>query len=171
MATDLMVHGPIPIPFASQRTGSSKQIDREKVVLFLELIAGQGIAEKHGCYVFAMRAAKGFRPWYVGKTTKGMAKECMGLHQLRCYNEVLFKAHRGTPVMFFVAPSGGKKKVPRRVCDEVETQLIQSALAKNPELCNIKKTKVQEWTIKGVVRPSQGKRMPVERSFKTMMGL
>ena len=171
MATDLIVHGPIEIPYVSNGSGTSKRITADDRRVFLEQLKARGLSKKHGCYVFALRAGKGFTPWYVGKATRAMDQECLGLHQLNYYNDVLFKDNKGTPVMFFVAPSGGKAKVPQRVCDEAETHLIQSAYFKNPDIRNVQKTKVPEWTIKGVVRASRGKPAPTAQKFRRMMGL
>ncbi|MEY3583220.1 MAG: hypothetical protein RJA48_303, partial [Verrucomicrobiota bacterium] len=76
----------------------------------------------------------------------------------------------GSPVMFFVVPDGTKNKVPNKICGEIETELIQYALSKNPELLNVQNASVPEWSIDGVIR---GKQKPSneERDFKVMMGI
>ena len=56
------------------------------------------------------------------------------------YNKLLFKGLKGTPVMFFVALPGAKKKIPTLDIDDIETFLIQSAKSRNPEVLNSKKT-------------------------------
>lgn len=171
MATDLVVHGPIEISYASHGRGTSKRITPDDKQRFLDDLKTLGLSRKHGCYLFALRAGKGYSPWYVGKATKGMEQECMGVYQLNYYNDVLYKDHKGTPVMFFVAPRDGKAKVPRQVCDEAETLLIQSAYFKNRDIRNVQKTKVPEWTISGVVRASRGEPAPTAQKFRRMMGL
>ena len=130
MATDLKLFGPIEIPCPNN--GAAKFIDAPEKKEFLAQVAKAGLEEKQGCYIYALRAAKGFCPWYVGKATKTMRQECMGTHQLQHYNAVLSKGNKGTPVMFFVVLEGNKKKVPKAICDEIESVLIQAALYENP---------------------------------------
>ncbi len=95
----------------------------------------------------------------------------MGTHQLQHFNAVLSKGIKGTAVMFFVAPKDNKKKVPKKICDEIESMLIQSALYENPLLRNIQKTKVPAWGIDGVVRGRKGKPRKSESAFRRMMGI
>lgn len=133
MATDLEIIGPISIPFQKSGAGSAKHIGKAEVKAFWATKEAQDIADKQGCYVFALQAAKGFRPWYVGKATKSMGQECMQTHSLAHYNEVLFKGNKGTPVLFFVVLGGNKKKVSAPVIGEMETFFIQTVLTKHPE--------------------------------------
>lgn len=171
MATNLEVIGPIDVPFQKQQTGSAKHIGKDEVARFWKDLAAHSISAKNGCYVFALRASKGFQPWYVGKATKGMKQECLQAHKLTHYNHVLFKGRKGTPVLFFVVPGGNLKKVPKKVVDELETFLIQSALSKNPKLSNVQKTKLPVWTVKGVIRGGQGKPSATHKQFRTLMGI
>jgi len=171
MATDLEIVGPIPIPFQTQGTGSAKHISNDNVKEFWTSAEALSISEKQGCYVFALKAAKGFRPWYIGKATKSMKQECLHHHKLAHYNDVLFKGNKGTPVMFFVVLGGAKKKVSAKVIDEMETFFIQSAVTKHPEIKNAQKTNLPAWTVKGVVRGGKGKRKPNASKFRKMIGL
>ncbi|QYY36868.1 hypothetical protein [Ruficoccus sp. ZRK36] len=129
------------------------------------------MAGKQGCYVFALKAGRGHKPWYVGKATKSMYQECLSLDKLNKYNEVLFKGNKGTPVLFFIVLGGNKKKVPKGDIDEMEPFFIQNALTKNPDLTNIQKANVPAWTVKGVVRGGRGKPKPNTTSFRKMMGI
>jgi hypothetical protein len=171
MAKNLIIFDAIEIPFRKQKNGSGKFIDAVHVKSFWNKPAAKAIAAKQGCYVFALRAAKGFCPWYVGKATRSFAQEALHTHQLNHYNAVLFDGRKGTPVLYFVAPSDNLKKVPEDVCDEIETYLIQSSLAENPEIRNQQKTKIPDWTIKGVIRQGQGKPTKAEQAFKKTMGI
>jgi len=171
MAQDLIVHEPIEIPFRKQRNGNAKQILAKHVASFWALPVAHAIAQKQGCYIFALRAAKGYCPWYVGKATRSFRQEALGPYQLNHYNDVLFDGRKGTPVIFFVAPDGNKRAVPVATCNAIETFLIQSAYAENPEICNHQQTKIPKWTIKGVVRPEPGQPTLVEASFRKMMGI
>jgi len=171
MATDLEIVGPIDVPFRKQATGSAKHIGKDEVKKFWESNEAKVITDKQGCYVFALRAAKGFRPGYVGKATKSMKEECFEYHKLAHYNELLFKGQKGTPVMFFVVLGGNRKKVPAKVIDEMETYFIQTAVTKHPEIQNVQKTNLPSWTVKGVVRGGKGRRKENTNQFRKMMGL
>jgi hypothetical protein len=171
MATNLEVIGPIPIPFQKNGMASAKHIGKDEAKEFWDQAEAEVIADKQGCYVFALKAAKGYRPWYVGKATKTMKQECLHFHKLAHYNQVLFKGRKGTPVLFFVVLGGNKKKVSAKVIDEMETFFIQTALTKHPEIQNIQKANLPDWTVKGVVRGGQGKVKQNAREFRTMMGL
>jgi hypothetical protein len=49
-----------------------------------------GLSEAVGCYIFAVRAGRGIRPWYVGKTEKaGFRREVFQDHKFRLYWQVL----------------------------------------------------------------------------------
>ena len=171
MATDLIIVGPIEIPFQNAEVGSSKHIGKAHARDFWENHDAQLVAKKQGCYVFAMCASRGFKPWYVGKATRSMEQECFADHKLSHYNEILFGGPKGTPVMFFAVPRGAKNKIAASVIDDMETFLIQTAVYKNSDLRNVQKTRVPEWTIQGVIRSPQGQ--PPRRAvrFRTMMGL
>ena len=169
MATELKLFGPYEVKCPSG--GPVKFIDKNEKKAFLEVLDDESVSSKQGCYIFALRAGKGFSPWYIGKATKSMRQECMGTHQLQHYNAVLSKGKKGTPVMFFVAPEGTKKKVPRKICDEIESMLIQSAMYENDEIRNIQKTKEPAWGIGGVIRGGKGKTSKSEAAFSKMMGL
>jgi hypothetical protein len=171
MAKDLIIHGPFEIPFRRQRNGNAKQLLGQHVAVFWANPTAQAIAAKQGCYIFALRAAKGFCPWYVGKATRSFRQEALGPYQLNHYNDVLFDGRKGTPVMFFIGPEGNKRVVPPATCGKIETFLIQAAYAENPEICNRQHTKIPDWTIKGVIRPDQGAPTKLETAFRKMMGI
>jgi len=54
---------------------------------------------------------------------------------------------------------------------DLEKFLIQTGLAANPELLNIKGTKAAEWGISGVLRGGKGKQSEAARDFKKFMKL
>jgi hypothetical protein len=100
-----------------------------------------------------------------------MKQECTHYHKLAHYNEVLFKGKKGTPYLFFVVLGGNKKKVSKCVIDEMETFFIQTVLNKYPDIKNIQKTNLPEWTVKGVDRGGQGQPKKNSSDFRKMMGL
>jgi hypothetical protein len=171
MAKDLTTFGPIQIPFRKQKKGLAKHVGGEHATDFWKKLAAKKIAKKQGCYIFALRAAKGYCPWYVGKATKSFKQECFTHHKLAHYNDVLFDGRKGTPVLFFTAPPGTKQKVPSKICSQIETFLVQAAVAENPLIKNRQKTKVPDWNITGVVRSKRGRISKNAQVFRRMMGL
>jgi hypothetical protein len=170
--TRLFISEPFEIPFATSDNHScTKRIRAEHVKQFWKSKGVDSFAGKQGCYVFAMRAGKGYRVWYVGKTKNKFSAECFQSHKLEKYNEVLFEGRKGTPVMFFIAPRDGVIVVDKHDLASMEKQLIQIAYAKNPELKNVHGTNPDTWVIDGVVRSGQGKPSVNARRFRTMMGL
>jgi len=168
MATDLHIEGPFEITFESN--AAAKRVRPADGAEFWSYEDVQHLRQKQGCYVFAMQLAKGYTPWYVGKASKGFYQEIFEGHKRNHYNDALFRAPRGTPVMFFVTPIGNRRKVPAAELNHMEKELTQFALKKNPELCNVQNTKnTPKWTIKGVIRASRGKPTKAASAFKKMM--
>jgi len=172
MATDLEIHGPVAIPFSTRRQGTGKMILKVNIQEFWDQPEASSMKNKQGCYVFALKAGKGFTPWYIGQTKNRMDKECFTSHKLEKFNEVLFEKGWGKPVMFFVVPKGDKKVVATKELGDIETFLIQVGVKKNGELKNIKHAKnFGNWSIKGVFNGGKGKPTGREAGFKKMMGL
>ena len=168
MATNLAVYGPFNVSY--EASGRAKRIRTDHVSAFWANSATKSFGVKQGCYVFSLRAAKGFKPWYVGKATKSFEQEVFTDHNRNIYNDVLFVGRKGTPVIFLVAPQGTKCKVPAKEIAHMEKELIQYGVKRNPDLYNVQHTKnLPQWTIKGVVRSPQGKPPRPAVAFKTMM--
>lgn len=170
--TDFEIRGPIEVPHQKAPGGSGKLIDKSGVKSFWGKPESAKIAQKQGCYIFALRAAKGYVPWYVGKATKSMKQECFTTEKLNKYNSVLFKGQKGTPVLFFVERPGSRKYAPKTVIGSMERELIQDAYRRNSDLVNVQNTKnLPAWTIKGVFQSAQGKPSMIATVFGKMMGL
>lgn len=128
------------------------------------------LRRKTGCYIFAMRSGGGITPVYVGKAAKGFGQECFTSHKLGKCNEILADYSRGSLVVFFFeSPSG--KKAPTYQINLLENFLIQSALSVNDALLNIKKTKQERWSIRGIIRSNGGKPSKAASSAASMLGL
>ena len=125
-----------------------------------------GVAKERGCYVFAFKAAKGYKPIYAGKATKTFKQEVFTPHKLNKFNTGLGGQMKGTPVLFFVCLGKTAGAVNKVAIDEAESYLIQAGLAANKSLLNDKKTKVDTWNINGVVRSRQGKPSRAAKEFK-----
>ena len=116
-----------------------------------------GIATQAGCYVFAFKASKGYKPVYAGKATKSFKQEVFTPHKLNHFNTGLGHQKKETPVLFFVCLNKTSGAVSESAIDEAESYLIQAGLAANADLLNDKKTKVATWSINGIVRSKAGK--------------
>jgi hypothetical protein len=129
------------------------------------------LAKERGCYLFAIQAARGFRPVYVGKTKKSFEKECFTYHKIAQHYTPALDIAKGTPVLFFVVLDKKKGPVNNRAISQVESFLIHNAVAKNPELSNVHGTKKEEWSITGVIRGGKGKCPQPAKLFRRAMGL
>lgn len=129
------------------------------------------IKSRKGCYVFGIRAGKGITPIYVGIATKSFEQECFTDHKRGKYNQALAEYLKGTPVLFFVVLPTKKGPDNKRHISDLEKFLIQTGVAANPDLLNVKGTKEQEWSITGVLRSGAGKPKKGASLFRKMMKL
>jgi hypothetical protein len=148
------VSGPLEVPV--YRGKAARTLTEENVKEFWR--HHPEIGAHRGCYVFAIRAGRGFTPGYVGKATKTFKQETLQPHKLAKYQRFLAEYHKGTPVLFFIVAPKRRGKSNATHIGELEDFLIQVAVAANPHLLNIKGTKEEEWSISGVLRSRQGKR-------------
>lgn len=165
MATLFLVEGPYEIPYYQGKAG--RVILDDNVKAFWKqhgTIAGQ-----RGCYVFGIRAGKGYTPGYVGKATKSFKQESFSSHKLMRYQQFLADYQKGTPVMFFVLAPAKKGAPNAKHIGELEDFLIQIAIAANPDLLNVKGTRQEEWGIKGVIRSGLGKPSSSAKEFIKFM--
>ena len=134
--------GPFAVSCAKQSANAlSKRIESKHVANFLQDEDVAEVAGKQGCYIFALRVGKGHTPWYVGKTSIALSAEIFTPDKLNKYNGVLYDDKKGTPVMFFVTRTDGRKSIPELKLHQLEKFLIQRAYMKNPALINTAHTK------------------------------
>jgi hypothetical protein len=119
-----------------------------------------------GCYIFATKAAKGFRPWYVGKTERQCFRdETWQVGKLRLYEKVL-RRHKGTPVLFLLAkrtPGGKfvkptKRKKASGSISALEEMLVGVCLQRNPDLLNKMLTRYRAIYVPGYLNEKPGAR-------------
>lgn len=167
MATTFSVDGPREVPVYQGKAG--RTITDEDIQTFWN--ENRDLAARRGCYVFGIRAGKGWTPGYVGRATRSFKQEVFSHHKLTRYQQFLVDYQKGTPILFFVI-SPMKKGAPNSVhIGELEEFLIQTGLAANPDLLNIKGTKAEEWGVSGVLRGGKGKPSKAARDFKKIMKL
>lgn len=126
-----------------------------------------------GCYLFAIRAATGIRPWYVGKAARqSFEKECLNRNKLGIYNYVIAN-RKGKPLLFLVVKKTPKGKFAKpgrtqqKDIDFLETALIGAALERNPKLMNIQNTKyLREMCVPGLINSPPGKPKRSVKEFK-----
>jgi hypothetical protein len=125
-----------------------------------------GLSNAPGCYVFVMKAAKGYMPWYVGKSVKPAfttVEEALSPQKVNKYNYIISQK-KGTPMLFIVAAltDGGKFCKRTRngllAVNFVEQWLIGQALNKNPELLNVHYAGfLRSLHVPGMINPKPGK--------------
>lgn len=131
-----------------------------------------------GCYVFSIRAGKGFLPWYVGLAEKqSFRKECFTPHKINHYNNAI-AARKGTPLLTLIpkyTPAGalsfpnpkGHKDI-----QQLEIMLLGNCLTRNKSLLNLRDTKLlREMVVPGLLNSPTGKPANEVQQFKTLLGL
>ena len=152
--------GPLEIP----RGDDLKDVERKALKGFWEAAEDlrAGLAAASGCYIFAIRAGLGTRPWYVGQAKKGFQQECFTDPKLLRYNGVIGRK-KGTPLLFLVArmtPTGRLANgLDEKEVTWVENQLISHCLVANKELLNVSGVAFPtEVVIPGLLNTSRGSR-------------
>lgn len=167
VATMFAIDGPRNVPVYQGR--ASRTITHHNVREFWA--DNEELAKRRGCYVFGIRAGKGLTPGYVGRATKSFKQEVFTHHKLTRYHQFLADYKKGAPILFFVMLPIKKGKANSTHIADLERFLIQTGLAANADLVNIKGTKQADWGIMGVLRSGQGKPSRAAGAFKNLMKL
>lgn len=169
MATQFDPIGPLEIPVDNK--AKVKRIEKQQIQDFLgdeNILKKIDLSKTRGCYIFALRAGKGFTPWYVGQAKKNFKQEILAVHKKDIYNSVLANKN-GTPVMFLVSTEKKNKSVESEIC-ELESFLIFWARKANKNLKNVKKNKTT-WGISGVYNSDTGKPSNASKNLKGLLNL
>jgi hypothetical protein len=111
---------------------------------------------KHGVYVFGIKAAKGWKPLYVGQAKKQSLRARIRQHiDGGHFNAFLKGTKKGIPVVFLVARVGKGKKSNYTI-DNLETEFINYAFDRNPHLRNDRKVKKPVYRVVGFGGPGSG---------------
>lgn len=162
--------------FSVPRNGNLVSRSREHKRSFWAAVedAASGLAGACGCYVFVIRN----RAWYVGMAEKQSFKqECFALHKITQYNEALAQVG-GNPTILLLpklTPGGRFASPTSRGHVDIrllENLLIGSALGRNPDLQNVKGTKLlREMNVPGFLNSRQGQgRANLVQTFKRAVG-
>jgi len=129
-----------------------------------------------GCYIFAIRAGKGFTPWYVGKTERlSFGSETWQDSKLLIYGKVIRQYDRGKPVLFLLPKltSRGKfaKPTKRKIgaIAALEEMLIGTCLQRNRELVNRKLTRFKAIHVPGYLNDQRGARTQEARDLALLL--
>ena len=170
------VFGPFDVPRKESKTGRTLDFSNGALASFWERVERErlGLSSGAGCYLFAVRAARGIRPWYVGQSKGAFEKECFAHHKRSVYREVMDDVSKGTPVLFLIArmtPAGKlSKNIRQDEADFVERLLIHEATNANAQLKNTKNTRfLKTVEIPGVLNSPSGMPSEAVRSFKTAL--
>ena len=167
----LTVSDAIPLPYTKEG-GVKKRVRRKDAAEFWLQAKAEAVTKKQGCYVFALKVAQGFTPWYVGKATKSFRQEVLTDNKINIYTDVMMSGAKGLPFLFFVHRQGSAAKIAKAIIDDLETFLIHRAMDKNEMLANIQKVRGRVgWGIRGVVRGGKGMRSKKAAAFSRLMGL
>ena len=152
-------------PFKLNRHGPKKLINKNtKDALRAALDQFDlGLSDACGCYVFAVRAGKGYTPYYVGRAEKrSILNEFLNPSNTGKYNDVLSYT-TGTPVMFvlpMLTPQGKYRKLATGELGSLrflERWLIAQCIEKNPDLVNNKETKfLRSIHVTGIFNATEG---------------
>ena len=146
------VYGPHEIPRAQRGVISwTSQENKEFWGVIDEDLTSGRLSDACGCYVFTIKSGRTALPWYIGKAEKSsFKKECLNPRNINLYNQVLLNTKRGRPNLYLlpqVTEKGKFKKpagtdVKRPEISALESILIGMGIAKNPNLLNVRGTKM-----------------------------
>lgn len=161
------VSGPCKVPIYAGK--AARTITADQVKAFWKI--NPSVAAKRGCYIFAIRSGGGITPLYVGRATRTFKQEVFAPHKLAKYQQALADYLRGAPVLFFITSPTGRGAPNRTVIADLEDFLIQTAVAANPDLLNVRGTRSGDWEIAGVLRSGVGRPSQAARALKSCLGL
>ncbi len=174
------VIGPVKVErFGAKRLINQESLDQIGLALENDF---DGITNACGCYIFAVKSARGVTPWYVGQANKqALVREALNPSNRGKYNDVLQNEYeKGTPVLYFLplVTPGGKYAKPtttesgRESIHFFEDWLIASSLRKNPSLYNIRKTAfLRGLHVTGIFGAGQGEGTKSSLSLRKTLGL
>lgn len=165
--TIFTVHGPYDVPVHEGKV--SRTITEDQAREFWKL--HHDLAMRKGCYVFAIRAGRGIKPYWVGRATKTFRQEVFAPHKLSKYQKALVDYAKGTPIMFLLTLPNQKGKPNLTGIKDLEAFLIQVGVSRNPDLLNTVGTGAENWSISGVLRSNAGQPSKAAQTFRKLMGL
>lgn len=134
----------------------------------------------YGCYIYSVRAGKGYTPIYVGSATKrSLGVEAFaGDKRLKCLQHMA-NYGKGTLHITFVVPKDKvdensctrRGRCPENIIKSLEKVLIAVAYRKNESLINKQNRCLADFYIKGALNSDGGFLSKAVFDFKDMMGM
>lgn len=166
------IHGPYEIPRNGHLVSGSRRDKRD----FWDMVETdmEGLSSACGCYVFVIRR----RVWYIGLAKRQAFRfECFSPHKINQYNEAL-QTVNGHPSLLLIAKVTSRGRFSRpssqghRDIEFLENFLIGLALRRNPNLLNLRGTKLlREINVPGVLNTKQGQARSVSvQNLKEALG-
>jgi len=151
------IYGPYVVPRNGRWVSRSRRDKRQFWQAVEEDV--KGLSTACGCYVFSIRG----RAWYVGLAEcRSFLDECFSGHKVLQYNEAL-QSVNGNPSLYFIPKITPSSRFARpsvnghRDIQFLENMLIGIALRRNPELQNIRGTKMlREMNVPGILNTHRG---------------
>jgi hypothetical protein len=144
-----------------------KKIDRKALPDFWREV---GSGKRRGVYVFAVRASKGWKPLYVGRTKKQNFQKRIGQHadEHGRFNRILKNVNRGSPWLFLIGRVGKGNKSNSAI-DELEIDFINMAFERNEKLDNDRGLSDPKYLVQGF-DGRRGKPSKAVQNLKTVIG-
>ena len=157
-------YGPFDIPKGKNGLIDTRKESLAELWAQVAVTGTDGLPQAVGCYIFAVRAGKGLRPWYVGLAEKQPFQvECFSSHKLNHYNQAI-AARKGTPFLTLIArltPGGNYAKASKTAHRDIrllEEMLIGACLRRNPRLLNVKDTMLlKQMIVPGLINNPKGR--------------
>lgn len=137
-------------------------------------------AECYGCYIYSIKAGRGFTPIYVGSATRqSLGKEAFNSDKLvKCMNH-LTGYKKGSLQITFIVPkdkvdnsmSTRRGRRPSKIIECMEKALTAVAYRKNKSLENKHNRCVSGFFINGALNSNAGRPRKEVVAFKDMIGL
>lgn len=167
------IHGPFRLPRQLNGLIDRKASSRNR---FWRMVDDDDndLSSACGCYIFAMRAGRGIKPFYVGLAEmQSFDGECFSANKINIYNDVLGWGKRGSPMLFLIAKRTTTNRFVRpsnRHHDSnsfLESMLIGSSLQKNANLMNVQKTKfLKRMVVPGFINSPRRRPTRPETNFR-----
>ena len=138
-----IVKGYFEVPLREVNTANrkGKEIDSGRINDFWEDVdCTEIISSKKGVYIFANKVSHGFKPIYVGMTTKTFKNECFQAHKVNKLQAFFDNSLRTKLVLFFIVKESSRDaKDDDDVIADVESFFIYQAYMANEDLLNDRK--------------------------------
>ncbi|HTQ12229.1 MAG TPA: hypothetical protein VMH86_00030 [Rhizomicrobium sp.] len=164
------VKGPFEVPTMKLDTGiRAIDEDRAKIRKFWE---NTEIGDRHGCYVFAVWASRGYMPIYVGRATSSRFDiEVLNDRNIKNCNLTLAGRRRGTLWVFLLPIRKTRGKINANHISLVEEYLVGHAARKNKNLINTHLLPSNPWSITGLINSGQGQPPIGAQELKRALGI